>query len=75
MHYSDLREKAKKEDDPKKAYALANQALAVGEALRNEINRDRTKWGGIIAPNVANPNTYLGKMLSYWKEYVDKIKP
>jgi hypothetical protein len=74
MHFVDLRKQAKNESNPKKAYAIANQALAVGKELLDEIRRDRTKWGGVVSMSVISPGYYLDRYVKQWEEYVDELK-
>ena len=57
---------AKAERDPVKSLALAKQALAAGEALVEEIRRDRGKWGGIVSGSVVRRG-YLARHVDNWR--------
>ena len=54
----------------KKAQTALKEALLLGETLVTEIRDQRTKWEGVVSPNVVREGAYLDKDVARLREHV-----
>jgi len=73
MHYAALKRATTSEPDPIKAAALAQEALACGKQLVNEIRTDREKWGGVVSTTVVTRG-YLARNVEGWQKVTMRKK-
>ena len=74
MQYGALKRATTSEPDPAKALATAREALEHGEALVNEIRRDRKRWDGVVSMSVVGSKHYLGRDVERWAKVVSRKK-
>jgi len=74
MQHAALRRATTTQPDPKKAFASAREALSCGEALIDEVRRDRAKWSGVVSTNVMSSSGYLGRYVERWRQVVERKK-
>ena len=74
MQYAALKQATTTQPDPEKALTKAREALAGGEALVDEIRKDRAKWSGVVSTSVMSSRGYLGRDVERWRQVVERKK-
>ena len=69
MAFGEQMQAARGQADPAKARAIAQEALAAGEGLVEEIRRDRKKWGGVVSATIVRRG-YLARIVENWRTRV-----